>query len=139
MKSLTKTYHIKASPKEIWNALTDPRRIKDWGADPANMDEKVGTKFKLWGGDIYGTNVKVQKEKLLVQEWYAGQWPEASKVKITLIKEKGGTKVRLVHENIPDSEFSDIKEGWNSAYFDPLKLLVEEKATPRNIHYHQGG
>jgi hypothetical protein len=31
-----------------------------------------------------------------------------------------GTSVELLHTNIPDTDFNDIIEGWNEAYFAAL-------------------
>jgi len=37
----------------------DPQAIEGWGAGPAKMDEKVGTEFSLWDGEVWGKNIKV--------------------------------------------------------------------------------
>lgn len=123
MKNFTKTYSIGAPPEKVWQALTDPKVIAKWGGGPAKMEDRAGTKFSLWGGDIHGTNTKVVPEKLLVQDWYSSGFKEASEVTFEL---SGNTKVKLTHTNIPDAEFSDIKSGWDDYYMLPLKELVEK-------------
>jgi activator of HSP90 ATPase len=125
MKLFTKTYIIHAKAADVWNALTDPNVIAKWGGGPANMEAKDGTKFSLWGGDIHGTNTKVVTQKLLVQDWYSGNWKEPSVVTFELTNKDMFTEVKLTHKNIPDSEFSDIKSGWDDYYMVPLKNLVE--------------
>ena len=49
-------YVIKAPVAKVWRSFVDPKVIDSWGGGPAKMDDKVGTKFSLWGGDIYGIN-----------------------------------------------------------------------------------
>jgi uncharacterized protein YndB with AHSA1/START domain len=122
MMSFNKTYTIHASVHDVWQALTDPKTIAKWGGGPATMSPVAGTKFSLWGGDIHGTNTKVIPEKKLVQDWYSGDWKEPSVVTFEL---SGNTTVKLTHTNIPDSEFTSIKSGWNDYYMIPLKKLVE--------------
>ena len=89
------------------------------------MDDKVGTEFVLWGGDIHGTNTRVVKEKMLVQDWYGGDWPEPSRVKFTIASEERGTKVILVHDGIPDDEVDSIRNGWRDYYLGPMKEFLE--------------
>lgn len=125
MKNLRQTYHIKAPVELVWQVLTEPKHIKGWGAGPAKMQAKVNTKFTLWGGDIYGKNIRVKKPALLQQDWFAGEWSKASFVSIQLTKERAGTKVTLVHRNIPDKSAPGIRSGWKDYYFGPLTEYVE--------------
>ncbi len=125
MKKLRQTYHIRATPGRVWRALVDPHEIEEWGAGPAKMDDKVGTEFELWGGDIHGVNTEVVSEKKLVQDWTEGDWPEPSRVSFTLDAEVSGTKLVLDHANIPDGEFEDIRDGWKEYYLGPLKEYLE--------------
>lgn len=131
MKSINQTYHIVASASDIWQALTNSKDIKKWGAGPAKMDDKVGTKFSLWGGDIWGKNIEVIPEKKLVQEWYSKEnekWEKPSIVTITLIKEEKGIRLFLHQTDLPDAFATNIANGWRDYYLEPLKSYVEEKA-----------
>lgn len=122
MKSFNKTYSILAPIHDVWQALTDQKIIDKWGGGPAKMEAKADSKFSLWGGDIHGTNTKVVAENKLVQDWYSGDWKEPSVVTFEL---SGNTTVKLTHTNIPDSEFTSIKSGWDDYYMLPLKELLE--------------
>lgn len=126
MKTIRQTYSIKAPIERVWQALVDPKEIEGWGAGPAEMDDKVGTLFKLWGGDVHGKNVEVIEDKRLVQEWYGGDWPEPSKVTISLQADGDDTVLNLVHEDIPDKEAGSIDDGWNRYYFGEMKKYLEK-------------
>ncbi len=125
VKTIRQTHQIKAPVEKVWKVLVDCKEIEGWGGGPCEMDDKVGTKFKLWGGDVHGKNIEVVPEKKLVQEWYEGDWPEPSIVDFRLTSKDDGTQVQLLHERVPDSEYESIDKGWNKYYLGPLKVYVE--------------
>lgn len=127
MKSLKKAYVIKVPSDKVWKALIDPNEIKEWTGARAVMSQKPGTNFKLWGGDIYGKNKEMVKNKKIVQEWYAGKWKEPSVATIEISGKNGKSTIELKHENIPDNEFDGISRGWDDYYFWPLKEYLEER------------
>jgi activator of HSP90 ATPase len=125
MKSLEKKYVVNANVEKVWDALTNPMTIDRWGAGPAVMDEKVGTEFKLWGGDIRGKNIEAEKNKRLKQEWFGGDWKEPSVVEFILKDMNGKTEVTLLQTNIPDEEADDINTGWDDYYMGEIVKLFE--------------
>jgi uncharacterized protein YndB with AHSA1/START domain len=127
VKTIKQVYKIKAPVSEVWRALTDPKYITAWGGGPAEMDDKVGTDFKIWGGDIHGKNIEVVPQKKLVQDWYGGDWAEPSIVTFELTSEPDGTRITLSQKNVPDDEFTDISDGWKDYYLGPLKDYLEQK------------
>jgi activator of HSP90 ATPase len=126
MKMLKAVYHFKAPLEKVWQTLVDPMEIEHWGGGPAEMSADEGASFKLWNGDIHGTNIEVSPEEKLIQDWYGGAWDEPSRVTITLTEEDRGTRVDLLHENIPADEFDDITEGWDEYYFGAIKKYLEQ-------------
>jgi uncharacterized protein YndB with AHSA1/START domain len=126
MKRIEKKYLIRAPAEKVWSALVDPALIERWGAGPGVvMDDEPGTAFRLWGGDIHGKNLEVERWKRLVQEWYGGDWGERSVVTFLLSEKNGSTEVVLTHENLPDDEADAIDQGWDDYYMFPLKELAE--------------
>lgn len=125
MKTIKLRYEIKAPIAKVWQALVDPELIASWGGGPAKMSPDEETEFSLWGGDIWGKNLRVVPEHELIQEWYAGEWDEPSTLQVLLDSSETGTSVQLLHQNIPDNEAAEIERGWTEDYFGPLKELVE--------------
>ena len=126
MKTIKKLYKIAANQNQVWNALVDPEIINKWGGGPAKMNSKIGFKFKLWNGDIYGKNVEVEDEKKLVQEWFGGNWEKPSTVTFTLKNEDNNTILELEQVNVPDEEADDIDQGWDDYYLNPMKEFLEK-------------
>ena len=90
------------------------------------MDDKVGTEFKLWGGEIWGKNIKVIPEKYLKQEWHDTPDPKPSIVEFKLKKSGNNTIVDLYHKKVPDESLREIEKGWKVYYLGPLKDLLEQ-------------
>lgn len=126
MKTITQKYKIKAPVEKVWQALVDPKIINKWGGGPVKMTDEAGAGFKLWGGDIYGKNIKVVENKELVQEWSEKGWQEPSEVTFKLSSLKRQTEIALTHKNVPDEEAADIAEGWREYYLGALKDYLEE-------------
>ncbi len=128
MTTIKKTYSIDAPISKVWQALTDELTIDNWGGGPAQMDDQVGTQFKLWDGDIFGKNMQVELEELLVQEWFTGTWVEPSIVSMNLGENDDGiVEIELTHENVPDNEADEIEQNWDESYFGAIKTYLEEE------------
>lgn len=131
MKSIHQTYFINSSIEEVWKALTDPKYINGWGGGPAKMDDKVGSKFSLWDGSIWGTNIEVIPQKKLKQEWYseneAKKWDKPSIATFNLREDSGKVRIDFVHENVPGEDLKNISDGWKDYYLGSLKKYIESK------------
>ena len=125
MQTINQTYTINAPVEKVWDALVNPQTINKWGGGPAEMTEQIGTQFKLWGGEIHGTNVQIIPYERLMQDWYGGDWPQPSKLTFTLTRLGDSTRVDLYQEDVPDDEADSIYDGWQDYYMGPLKTLLE--------------
>lgn len=125
MKTIKQTYGINAPVEKVWQALTDPTVMDDWGGGPAEFEARVGGKFSQWGGDIYGTNTKIVPNKLLEQDWWStsSSSKKPHKVSFALNEKDGKTTVKLTHANIPDGEEDDFADGWRDYYLGPIEAL----------------
>lgn len=131
MKNIKKHYHIKATPEDIFTALTNPLTIEIWTGATAVMEPVAGSEFSLWDGEITGKNIEIEAGKMIVQEWYFEDeegMPSEHKSIVTIKLHNAGnsTDVELLHINIPDEAFDNIVDGWDRYYFKPLKELVED-------------
>jgi activator of HSP90 ATPase len=126
MKDYKKYYIIPAPPEDVYRALTFPATIQLWTGEPADMSTEPGSEFSLWDGSIVGKNLAFEQDKKIVQQWYFGDQLEESIVTIILHPHQSGTSAELRHTNIPDPDFSDIKEGWDNSYFGSLQEFYEE-------------
>ncbi len=127
MPTIEQSYEMNASAEEVFDALVNADTIQNWSEDEVKMSAEVGAAFSLWGGQMFGTNLEVVKNKKLVQEWCYDQWEKPSKVTFT-IKTKGKkTIVDLLHEEVPEKSVNSIADGWDAYYLGAIKKMFEEK------------
>lgn len=126
MPTIKQTYEMNASPEEVFEALVDPNIIQDWSGDEAKMSADVGGKFSLWGGQMFGINLEVVKNKKLVQEWCYDQWETPSKVTFTLKAKGKMTVVDLLHEDVPEKSVNSIADGWGAYYLGAMQEMFED-------------
>src|SRR5262245_54357424 len=124
MKAIKQSYLINASPKKVFEALTKPALIKKWSGAPATMSARKGAKFSIWGGDMFGTNLEVVKDKKLVQEWCTKSF--SSKVSFTLKAKGKQTEVALLHEGVPAKVRKNYEEGWEQYYLGSIRNMFDE-------------
>jgi uncharacterized protein YndB with AHSA1/START domain len=120
VKDFKKYYYIPATPEEIYMALTNPITIELWTGEVAEMSTEPGSEFSMWEGSITGKNLEFEPNKKIIQQWYFDGQSDNSVVTIKLHPDKKGSSVELRHTNIPDDDFDDMVDGWNSTYFGGL-------------------
>ncbi|MEO8344100.1 MAG: SRPBCC family protein [Betaproteobacteria bacterium] len=114
---------IKGSPEKIYKALTTADEFSQATGAPADIAAEEGRAFSCFGGQITGRNVEMSANKMIVQAWRAGAWPEGvySIVRIGLDQAGDETKVTLDQSGFPDDAAEHLDGGWHKMYWDPLK------------------
>lgn len=96
----------------------------DFTGSKATGKARVRAKFTAWDGYISGKIVELKSGKRIVQEWRTTEFPAKypdSRLDLKFQAKKGGTQIVMVHSRVPASQTSRYREGWVSAYWDPLK------------------
>lgn len=116
---------ITATPRDVFAALTESRRIAAWSGQKGSVAANVGGKLELFDGWVKGTVVEYSPGKRLAHTWLPGDWPEDAQesiVRYTLIPSGKGTRIVLEHSNFPnETEKKNHRSGWKEFVFDPLK------------------
>jgi uncharacterized protein YndB with AHSA1/START domain len=110
--------HIAAEPERVYEYFTDAEAILRWMGDYAVLDPRPGGEFTLDinGVPVRGHYLELDPPRRLVVSWgHAGSDrlpPDASTVEITLVGERGGTTILLLHRGLPDAEAKGHALGW---------------------------
>ena len=134
-----RTYN--AQIENVWKAITDRDRMKEWYFELEEFKAEKGFKFQFTGGD---ENVKYlhECEVLFVDPpnklSYSWTYPEHnsgySMVTWELFKEgEKKTRLKLTHEGLdsfpkddPNFAVKSFTEGWNFILGDSLKNFIEK-------------
>ncbi len=125
MKTITLNRKIKATPEEVYRALTNPFTIELWTGEPAEMSEEPGSAFSMLDGYIVGQNIAFEPAKSIRQLWFFGE-DFSSEVLIELFPDKSNTQIRVHHQGIPDEAYENMLEGWKEFYLGSLKNFFEK-------------
>ncbi len=90
---------------------------------PASVEGRVGGKFSAWDGYIYGTTLEMEPNRRILQAWHTTEFPEGSpdsRLEVLLEAEGSGTRITLVHTEIPEGQAESYLQGWQDFYFDPM-------------------
>lgn len=129
MKTIKQTITFNASVNDIYEYLTNPRKLSKITGAKASNSMKVGGKFSAWDDYIRGTNVELVPGKKIVQKWTCDDFPEGHFSEVVFeLKKKTDKQTELVftQTNIPDDFYEDLNEGWNEFYWQPIKDYIEE-------------
>lgn len=118
------TVTLPASAEEIFNAWLSSEDHGAMTGSAAQVEGKVGGAFTAWDGYIFGKTLEVESPHRIVQAWRTSEFPEDapdSRVEILFDEVKGGTKLTLIHSDMPEDQVESYKQGWEDFYFKPMK------------------
>ena len=129
---------FKASPKRIYEALTDAKQFqkvqliggeiaaKDLEAKPAQISMEAGGPFSLFGGYIIGRQIELVPNQRIVEAWREVTWEPGwfSIVRFELNEQGTGTKVIFDHTGFPAGAGDHLATGWKRNYWDPMGKLL---------------
>ena len=132
---LIKEIFIEAPPSVVFEFLTDPVKMIRWMGIRAEIDPRPGGIYFLDpnGRDtIRGKYLEVVKDRRVVFTW---GWENPSEgmaavpagstiVEIDLYSERAGTRVRLVHRELPPEAQGRHEIGWTH-YLARLRIVAQ--------------
>jgi activator of HSP90 ATPase len=120
---------LHASAEEIFNAWLSSDGHSTMTGSAAKVDGKVGGAFTAWDGYIFGKTLEMESPRRIVQAWRTSEFPEGtpdSRVEILLDEARDGTKLTLIHSDMPEGQVESYKQGWEDFYFKPMKEYFGE-------------
>jgi uncharacterized protein YndB with AHSA1/START domain len=129
---IVKEIYIDAPPSVVFQFLTDPKKMIRWMGLRAEIDPKPGGIYRVEpnGRDVIrGEYLEVVQDSRVVFTWgfEGGGYHVAagsSRVEIDLTREGKGTRLRLVHRELPPEARERHDAGWGH-YLGRLKTVSE--------------
>lgn len=123
---MAKTIHqemsLKASPDQVYAALTNAETFAAATGAPAEIAPEAGGEVSLFGGQIAARNIELVPGKRVVQAWRANNWEEGlySVARFELKSEGGATKLVFDHTGHHDEGHDMLEGGWHKMSWEPL-------------------
>jgi len=114
---------IYASPERIYQAWLDSEEHTKFTGGKASVESGIGGRFTAWDGYIEGTTIELEPGRRIVQAWRTTEFPSESpdsRVEIHLEPVDEGTRILLLHSEIPPGQGSQYEQGWKEHYLEPL-------------------
>ena len=125
--TLLQTVDLHAPPDEVYRAYMLGPRHAEFTKSPADVDGRVGGRMSAWDGYISGEFLQLEEGRRIVQTWRTTEWPEGyddSKLELTFTPTDGGTRVTMVHSNVPSEQARRYDDAWKEHYWEPLKKYL---------------
>ncbi len=114
---------VGATPAEVYRAWTSSAGHAKMTGSSAKFEAKPGGKHSAWDGYIWGKTTALSPGRLLKQTWRTTDFPESapdSVVEVRFAAVDGGTRVTIVHTEIPVGQGKSYDAGWKQFYFKPM-------------------
>ncbi|KAF2859102.1 hypothetical protein K470DRAFT_259131 [Piedraia hortae CBS 480.64] len=121
------TQEFRTTAEQLFQTFTDPQRIAAFTRTPPTVFEgaKEGAKFEIFGGNVSGSFVTLDKPTRIDQKWRLAQWPSGHysllKLKFEQNDVDGVTVMRVDWEGVPVGEEETTKRNWNDYYVRSIK------------------
>lgn len=115
---------IRAKPAEIYEAWLSSGGHSSMTGSPAEIDGKVAGQFSAWDGYIFGKTLELTPNQRIVQAWRTTEFPNGasdSHLEVLLEEVSNGTKITLIHSDMPEDQVDSYRQGWEDFYFKPMK------------------
>ena len=122
---------LPATPKQVYEAWLSSQAHTAFTGDAATIDPVVRGKFVAGSGYISGTTLNLEPYSRILQTWRSTDFPDASEdslLEVLLEEASGGTRLTLIHTNIPNGQGEEYQQGWQQFYFEPMKRYFSQKA-----------
>lgn len=127
-KNVIQAAFLPATPDRLYDSYLDARVHAEFTGAPVEIEPRAGAVFRAFNGIISGTILHVAPKRLIVQSWRSAKWSESSIDSVLILSfwpEEEGTRIELVHINIPEDDFADASQGWEKYYWTPWREYLE--------------
>jgi activator of HSP90 ATPase len=121
--SFTISAILHADAERIYKAWLSSEEHAAFTGSSAHVTPEVNGKFTAWDGYISGKTIAMEPFHRIVQTWRTTEFPADapdSHLEILIEKVKEGTRITLIHSEIPAGQADEYKRGWKDFYFKPM-------------------
>lgn len=125
--TLNETEEFRTTAEEMYETFVDPGRLAAFTRAPPKVFEgaKAGGKFELFGGNVSGEYLELEKPKKVVQSWRLAQWPAGHYSKLQIEFDQNDvdhvTVMRVTWHGVPTGQEEVTRRNWGEYYVKSIK------------------
>jgi uncharacterized protein YndB with AHSA1/START domain len=115
---------LPAKVEKVYRAWLDAGEHAAFIGGAAEISPVEGGEYDIWDGYITGRTLRLDPPHRILQSWRTNEFPEGSPdslLEVRLEPDGTGTRLTLVHSEIPDGQGPQYEEGWKEHYFTPMQ------------------
>jgi activator of HSP90 ATPase len=117
------------SAKRLYDSWLNSNSHSSFTPGKAQIEPRNGAHFSIQNGYITGTNLILQPYGRIVQNWRTTDFPEGapdSKLEILFEKHNSGTKLTIIHTQLPNGDEKKYEKKWKDNYLKPMKKYFQK-------------
>ena len=121
---------LPAKASQIYKAWLSSEGHTAMTGSPATVDGTVGGAFSAWDGYIFGSTLDLTPNQHIVQAWRTSEFPDEapdSRLEVKFEEVNDGTKVTIIHTDMPDEQVDSYRQGWEDFYFIPMRKFFDTR------------
>jgi activator of HSP90 ATPase len=119
---------LPAPPDRLFDMYLDPEAHAAFTGAPVTIAPRPGAPFRAFDGMLTGTILHLEPKRLIVQAWRSANFPAGALDSVLVLSfwpEAGGSRIDLVHVNVPEEDFAGVSQGWERYYWTPWRAYLE--------------
>ena len=123
-KTIEQSITLPAPAEKLYEMYLSPKRHSEITGGPVSISSKEGSRFRAFDGMLSGKILLVMPKYMIVQSWRGSDWKKEeidSILILTFVPEGEQGRIELVHANVADSDYENVKEGWERYYWKPWR------------------
>lgn len=124
---------LPTSAERLYRAFLDAKEHAAFTGAPAAITARTGGKFSAFDGHVTGKLTELDAHERIAMSWRTKDFPEDapdSKVEVLFHPATGGTRVTVVHEELPAGSEDRFMKGWRRFYFDKMRAHFRAEDQP---------
>ena len=124
-RTIRQTVLLPAPPDAVYRALADSKSHSAFTGSTAKIPKRAGGRMAAYDGYISGTMIGLWPAMGFLQTWRTTEWPKGapdSRLEIRLAPAgKKGTRLTMIHSEVPAAQAARYSSGWRAFYWAPLR------------------
>lgn len=111
-------------PTTLFDFYTNAEKHAALTGAPAEISDRIGDEYRVYGDFASGINLLVEPDKLIVQTWRSKSWNESDVDSILILRfliNGNDTDLYLTHADIPARETDTTLKAWHDFYWQKWK------------------